>query len=116
MLPADVEQAADVRMIEARDGLGLKCEACAKVRVTREFRREHLHGDLSVEARITRLIHRAHAASAERSDDLVGTETLPACRGMSLRSIRVRCVDRSGVRPFSLTQIERNHRQPTWLE
>ena len=74
VLSADVVQAADVRVIERRDRLGLALEPCAELRVTRQLRREHLHGDLAVEARIAGLIHLAHASGPDQGEDLVGAE------------------------------------------
>ncbi len=67
VIAADVVQAADVRVVERRDGLGLALEAGAELRVTREFRCEHLDGHLAVKARIARPIHLAHAPGADRA-------------------------------------------------
>ena len=74
VLSADVVQAADVRVIERRDRLGLALEAGAELRVTRQLRREHLHGDRAVEARVAGLIHLAHASGPDQREDLVGAK------------------------------------------
>ena len=74
VLSADVVQAADVRVIERGDRLGLAREARAELRVTRQLRREHLHRDLAVQARIARLIHLAHASGTDQGEDFVGAE------------------------------------------
>ena len=74
VLSTDVVQAADVRVIERRDRLGLALEAGAELRVGRQLRREHLHRDLAVKARIAGLIHLAHASGPDEREDLVGAE------------------------------------------
>ena len=62
MVAADVVQAADVRVIERGDRLSLGRESGAEFCVTRQLRREHLHGDLPVEACVASPVHLAHAS------------------------------------------------------
>ena len=57
--------AADVRVIERGDRFGLACEARAELGVGRQLRREDLHGDAAVQARVAGPIHLAHAPCAE---------------------------------------------------
>ena len=72
---ADVEQRADVRMIERRDRARLALEAVAKLRVGRERRGEDLDRDGAIEPRVARAIDLAHAARADERDDFIGAET-----------------------------------------
>ena len=81
VLAADVVQAADVRVIERGDRLGLALEAGAELRVGRQLRREHLHRDLAVKARITGLIHLAHASGPDQRENLVGAKPCTGLQG-----------------------------------
>ena len=71
---ADVEQRADVRMIERRDGARLAVEAVAQLRVGGERRGEDLDRDGAIEPRIAGAIHLAHPTLADECDDFVGAE------------------------------------------
>ena len=74
VLVADVEERADVRVAERRDGAGLAGEPLARVRIADERRRQHLDGDGAVEARVVRLVDLTHAPGADRRGDLVGPQ------------------------------------------
>lgn len=71
VLPADVVERADMRMVQAGYDLGLAFEALTARRIVREMRRENLDGDSSVEARVQRLVDFAHSACADRRNNLV---------------------------------------------
>ena len=71
---ADVVDAADVRVLEARDRFGLAFEPLAHVGRDRFGAGDDLDGDEPIEARIARAVDLAHAALAERIDDLVRSE------------------------------------------
>ena len=60
VLVADVVKGADVRMVQARDGLGLALEALAHVRVARRSRLQHLDRDRAGEAGVARQVDLAH--------------------------------------------------------
>ena len=72
---SDVVDRADVRIVERGDGARFLFEAPARFRVRRERAGQHLHRHGPIEPRITGAIDLAHAACAERRDDLVRTET-----------------------------------------
>ncbi len=71
---AHVEQRTDVRVREARDGLRLALESLAQIGPLGEVGRQNLDRDDTLEPRVERLVHLAHAAGAERGSDLVGSE------------------------------------------
>ena len=89
-LASDVEQRADVRMVERRDGPRLALEAGAHLGVGRQVLGQHLDRDVAPEARVARAVHLAHAAGAERGDDLVGSEPGPGgqCHPRNLHQAR----------------------------
>ena len=65
VLFANVEERADVRVIEARDGAGLARQAIESARVRERPGGEDLHGHIAVEPRIAGAIHFAHAAGTQ---------------------------------------------------
>src|SRR6266699_1694576 len=71
---ADVEECADVRMGESRDGARFAVEALAELRVGGQRLGEHFDRDGAIETRVSAFVHLAHAACPERSQDLVGAE------------------------------------------
>jgi hypothetical protein len=73
-LAPDIEQCADVRMVERRDRLCFPLEPRAYLGVGREVLRQHLDRDLAAKTRVPGAEHLAHAARAERGGDLVGAE------------------------------------------
>ncbi len=74
---ADIEERADMGMVERRNRLRLALEARADLGMLRKMAGQHLHGDVAAKARIARAIHFAHAARAEGFRDFVGSK-LPA--------------------------------------
>ena len=64
----------DVRVVEGRQQLRLALEAGEPLGILREVGGQHLDGDVAAEPGVARSIHLAHAAGAERRDDLVGAE------------------------------------------
>src|SRR5207237_706204 len=71
ILLADVVQRADMRMAQRRNRAGLALEALAHLGPSRRVLGQHLDGDDAVEPRIARLIDLAHAARAQRTQNLV---------------------------------------------
>ena len=74
VLVADIEQRADVGMRQGRHGARLAIEALARRRVRDQIVRQDFDRDSPIETRVARLVDFAHAAGAERGDDLVGPE------------------------------------------
>ena len=65
---------ADVRVIERRDDARLPIEPLAEVRIAGDRFWQNFDGDCSIEARVLRAVHLAHAASADQRDDFVRAE------------------------------------------
>ena len=65
VLFSDVEEAADVGMIDRGDGAAFALEAVAKVLVRCEFAPQQLYGNGAAQARIDRAIHLGHTAFSE---------------------------------------------------
>ena len=66
---------ADVRMIERGEHRGLALETRATVGVVGERTRQEFDRDLAIQRRVPRAVHLAHAALADRRNDLVDAET-----------------------------------------
>src|SRR3979490_1420666 len=77
VLMADVVEYADVWMIQAGNCFGFALEALLAKRIIRKLRRPDLERHGAFPARIPRAIHLAHAASAQRSNDLIRTKPAP---------------------------------------
>ena len=80
-LVPDVEQRADVGMVERGDRLRLALEALAALVVLREADGKDLDGDAAVEAGVLPAPDLAHAAGADRRLKLVRPEPRPGLRG-----------------------------------
>jgi len=63
-LVADIVERTDVRMIQCGDRACFAIESFAQGRITRDSRWQYLDGDGTIESRIARPIHLAHAACA----------------------------------------------------
>jgi hypothetical protein len=74
VLVADIMQYTNVRMIQAGDGFCLALEALLPDRIRGELRVKNLDGYGAVQASVARTINLPQAASAERSNDLIGAE------------------------------------------
>ena len=74
VLFADVVQRADVRVVQAGDGLRFALEALLHLGVVGEVRRQDLDRDRAVQPRVGGLVDLAHAAGAEGAGDFVRTE------------------------------------------
>jgi hypothetical protein len=92
----DVEERADVGMVEGRDGLGLALETGPQVGVGR---REDLDRDRPPQPRVARPIDLAEPARADLGDELVGAEARAACQGHAADCTRVRRVNWPRARP-----------------
>ena len=74
LVPPDLEDRHDVRVVEPRHGLGLVLEPPEIVLGGQQAGLEHLQGDGSVEADLARLVDDPHAAPAEHAAQLVVAE------------------------------------------
>ena len=70
----DAVDVRDVRVIERGEDLRLAREPRQPLAVAGEAGRQHLDGDVALQAVVARAIDLAHAAGPDRSDDLVVTE------------------------------------------
>ncbi len=70
---------ANVRVVQARDGLRLALEPLLQIRVRGDMLREDFDGDGAVEAGIARFVDLTHSARTDGLGDLVVAE-LGACR------------------------------------
>ncbi len=52
----NVVQRADVRVVQGRDGLGFPLEPLAEIGIVGDMRQEHLGGDGTVQAGVTRFV------------------------------------------------------------
>ena len=71
ILLANVVNGTDVGMIQGGRGLCLATEAAEGLRIARDFVRQELQGDKTVQARVLGLVHHAHAAATEFLKDAV---------------------------------------------
>jgi hypothetical protein len=75
IIGSDVEQGADVGVVQLRDHFGFACESL------REFGVRGFDGDLAFDARIEGAVHLAHASCAQEVADFVGTELVAGGQG-----------------------------------
>ena len=71
VLPADVEQRADVRMIQLRDDARFPLEPLATIRIGCEVGAEDFNRDRPIEPDVAGFVDFAHAAHAEWGNDFV---------------------------------------------
>ena len=76
VLFADVEQYADIRMLQAGDGAGLAFEASAQIVPVGDELREDFDGDGAVEPRVEGFVHFPHPARAEGREDFIRAEAV----------------------------------------
>ena len=80
VLVTDVEERADVRVVELRDGARLALETGADLGGRGQARGQHLDRDIAAEAGVVGAIDLAHAAGAKGGEDPVGTELGAGCK------------------------------------
>src|SRR5258706_16428966 len=61
-------------MVERRNRARLAFELCAQIRIARKLARQDLDRDGAIEPRVPRAVDLAHAARAERREDVVRAE------------------------------------------
>ena len=72
VLMADVVEGADVRMIQAGDGLCFALESLAQFGTVRKMSGKNLDGNDAIEAGIAGFINLAHSARTDSGEDFVG--------------------------------------------
>ena len=72
---ADIEDTQDIGMIQGGHGAGFFLKPVAARSVMRNVGGQHLHGDIAVQTCIASAVNLAHPSGADRSDDLVRTQT-----------------------------------------
>ena len=72
---ADIEELADVRVIERRDGVGFAFETRAAVRIARKFFAQDLDGDDAIEPGVAGFVDLTHAPGANQGEDFVCAES-----------------------------------------
>ena len=77
VLATDVEQRADVRVVQAGDGARFTLEPKTRLRVVRDRRRDDLDGHRAIELDIDGLVNLAHAAGADADRQTIRTDTPP---------------------------------------
>src|SRR5688572_7561572 len=76
-ITAHIEERADVRMTERRDGAGLDVEPLPRFRVHGEIGGHRLDGYRSIQPDVAGPIHLAHAAGAQQFENFVRAEVSP---------------------------------------
>jgi hypothetical protein len=76
VLVADVKEGADIWVVERRDGPSLTLESPQELLIVGKARRQHLDGDLSIEAVIRGSPHLAHATGADLVDNPIVLQCL----------------------------------------
>src|SRR6266404_2498739 len=75
VLLADVEECADVRMIQAGNSARFALESFAQFGTIRKMRRQNFDGDDAVEPRVARAVHLTHPARADRGENFIWAES-----------------------------------------
>ena len=83
----DVEERADVGMVDLRDETRLAFEARETVGIVGERRGKDLDGDVPSKASIARTIHLAHGAVTQQTDNLISPEPVAGLVTPSLGTI-----------------------------
>jgi hypothetical protein len=81
---ADVVDGADARMIQRRRGLRFALETAESLRIAGNFIRKEFQRDETMQTRVFRFVHDAHASAAEFFDDAVMRDGEADERGLGL--------------------------------
>ena len=82
---ADVVDAADVGMVQGRDGASLALEAGPHIGIASDFARQDLDRDRAIEPRVARAIDLPHPAGPKGGEDLVRAEAGAGGEGQQVR-------------------------------
>ena len=80
---ADIVDAADVGMIQGRDGASLALEAGTQIGIASNLTRQDLDGNRSIEACVAGSVNLAHAAGPEGGDNLIRAEAGAGSEGQT---------------------------------
>src|ERR1700674_473947 len=72
VLLADVEESADVGMIQAGNGASFALESLAQLGTIRKMRRQNLNCNDSVEPRVPGAVYLAHSSRTDSGEDFIG--------------------------------------------
>jgi len=81
VLMPDIVEDADMRVIQAGDGLGFALEALLASGIGGEMSGENLDGYCPLKTRVPSSIHLAHPARSERSNNLIGSKSCTRSHG-----------------------------------
>ena len=70
----------DVGMVEGGEDLGFAREPRQPVRIARKPIRQNFDRDVTIQLRVARAIHLAHAARAKGREDLIRSESRAGCQ------------------------------------
>jgi len=71
---ADIVDAADVGVVQGRNGASLALEAGTQIGIASDLTRQDLDGNRSIEACVAGSVNLAHAAGSEGGDNLIRAE------------------------------------------
>src|SRR5258706_4216149 len=98
--PVDV---ADVGMVQRGEDLRFASKAGQPVWVVRDRPAQNLQRNVTIELRVARAIDLAHAAGAERAEDLVGAEVRTGGEGQAV-GLYEAAAGRAGLLPIPLSK------------
>ena len=107
LVPADVVDGDDGRMVHLRDDLGLALESLFHLR-RQIVRGDELDGDLAVQERVAGSIHHAHASASELPEDLVAVGELR----IDQSAVSVRAVRSLWETPARVESLKRSEQAP----
>jgi hypothetical protein len=99
VVPADVVNGTDVRVIEAGNRPGFAAEPLAPRGVACRLGGNHFDGDGAVQAAVNRPIHLSHSAHGDPIANFVRADRAPLAKGHSLIRSYYRCSQRSAACP-----------------
>ena len=80
----------NVRMVQRREDLRFTLKPRQAIRIGDECVRKDLERHIALQLGVVRAVHLAHATSAQRADDVIGTEVSTRGKRQALWSICVR--------------------------
>jgi hypothetical protein len=85
ILLADIEQRADVRVLQSGDGPRLAPESFSALRIGGDGRGKDLDRNISIQASVASAVYLAHSTRADGTHNLVRSEVSPVCEPHLLR-------------------------------
>jgi hypothetical protein len=81
VLRANIEDGNNIRVVQCACGTGLQLKTAPPIRIEPDRAMQHLYSDVAVKTRVASAIKLAHAAGAQRRDDLVRAQASPVRKG-----------------------------------